>query len=189
MFAQLICDKRVYGVLIRHPVTGTIKHAWWTPVAVNGVEVRSKAHVPLTTPETLEVSPPNHQTEAGCVLHPDGLRSLPTGHADHRGRSPEPLVLAIAILSEISAGPSSKPSIPRGLNPLRARPPSYERCAGLLDPVCKAIDSSTRSMEVISLSDQPPPVAAAFLRESISRVIMIGRKTSFPTAGRSWRTG
>ena len=44
-------------------------------------------------------------------------------------------------------------------------------------------------MVVISESDQPFSKVAAFLREIINREIMIGRKTSFPIAGRSCRVG
>lgn len=120
--------------------------------------------------------------------HLDALHNPRTSLPNHLSSS-EFLVIAIPISSGTSIEISSQPPILWGLNPFRVRSPSSEGGMRLLLVACVVPISSVRRAVAISVNDQPFSPDAAFLRESISRVIMIGRKTSFPTAGRSWRLG
>ena len=103
--------------------------------------------------------------------------------------SPEVFVIAIPISSEKSTKTRPKSVVLNVRNPFRTRSSSSEGRVGLLFSWCMNRISSTRRIVVISESDQPFSMVAAFLREIINREIMIGRKTSFPIAGRSWRVG
>lgn len=106
------------------------------------------------------------------------------------GSTPEHIV-SIPISSKVSTVGRSKSSPLGVLSLVRDRSPSSHDGARSLFPFCIDRISPTRRSVVISESDQPSFTLAAFLRESINRETMIGRKTSFPTPGRisimGWR--
>lgn len=137
-------------------------------------------------PTIPEVPPPNHQTKIARVRSKICTQSFTV---DQQGSS-EFLATAIPISSEISPKTSPEHSVPLNPSRVRSRSSALNKGRAGLPSLCRIkLGSSTRRTAVISKSDQPLSFEAAFLRESISLVIMIGRKTSFPTAGRSWRVG